>query len=100
MSVQRFQRKLDPAAVSILKTFVPKVAPGNVALAASYDYGPTENCRSWLLDTGCKYDLTTRASVPAYLQNSIMKAPMPITLSTANDPVSGDVGGQAIDRGA
>ena len=78
-------------AVSILKAHVPVAVPGSVALAASYDHGPTENCRSWLLDTGCKFDLTTRASVLPYLQNSIMKATVPITLSTANDLVNGDM---------
>ena len=36
------------------------------------------------MDTGCKYDLTTRASVPSYLHDSIEKALVPITLSTAN----------------
>ncbi len=41
------------------------------------------------MDTGCKFDLTTRASVPPYLQGSIMKATVPITLSTANDLVDG-----------
>jgi hypothetical protein len=67
--------------------------PGSVALAASYesyDHGPAENCRSWLLATGCEYDLTTRASVPQHLQDSIMTAPVPITLPTANDLVNGN----------
>ena len=80
-------------AVSILKTHVPQAVPGSVALAAayeSYEHGPAENCRSWLLDTGCKYDLTTRASVPPHLQDSIMKATVPITLPTANVLVNGD----------
>ncbi len=43
------------------------------------------------MDTGCKFDLTTRASVPPCLQDSIMKAIVPITLSTANDLVNGDL---------
>ena len=60
-------------AASILKVHIPKVVPGNVALAASYDHGPTEDCRSWLLDTGCTYDLTTRSAVPQRLQNSISR---------------------------
>ncbi len=79
------------STVYILKVHVPTPVPGSVALAASTDYGPSDNCRSWLLDTGCKFDLTTRASVPPYLQNSIMKATVPITLSTANDLVNGDM---------
>ena len=79
------------STVSILKVHVPTPVPGSVALAASTDYGPTGNCRSWLLDTGCKFDLTTRASVPPCLQGSIMKATVSITLSTANDLVSGDM---------
>ena len=77
-------------AASILKAHVPLAAPGSVALAASYDHGPAVDCRSWLLDTGCKYDLTTRASVPPHLQDSIMSATVPITLSTANDLANGD----------
>jgi hypothetical protein len=28
------------------------------------DFAPKENIRSWLMDTGCKHDLTTRAAVP------------------------------------
>ena len=50
------------AAVSILRTPARMIVPGSVALAATtrtYD-----GCRSWLLDTGCRYDLTTRDSVP------------------------------------
>ena len=62
-----------------------------MALAATAEEVPLENCRSWLLDTGCKYDLTTRSAVPQRLQNSIFKAPVPITLSTANDLVNGDL---------
>ena len=50
--------------------------PG-VALAASASFdnaieycddadeiAPRENMRSWLMDTGCKHDLTTRAAMP------------------------------------
>ncbi len=79
------------SAVSILKVHVPKPVPGSVALAASTDYGPSDNCRSWLLDTGCRFDLTTRAAVPPYLQGSSMKATVPIALSTANDLVNGEM---------
>ena len=82
---------LTESPASILKVHVPKPVPGSVALAAATDWPPSENCRSWLMDTGCKFDLTTRASVPPYLQGSIMKATVPITLSTANDLVSGDL---------
>ena len=79
------------STVSILKVHVPTPVPGSVALAASTDYGTSDNCRSWLLDTGCKFDLTTRASVPPCLQNIVMKATVHITLSTANDLVNGDM---------
>ena len=65
------------STASILKVHVPTPVPGSVALAASTDYGPSDNCRSWLLDTGCKFDLTTRASAPPYLQDSIMRATVP-----------------------
>ncbi len=82
---------LTESPASILKVHVPKPVPGSVALAAATDWPPSDDCRSWLMDTGCKFDLTTRASVPPYLQGSIMKATVPITLSTANDLVSGDL---------
>ena len=36
------------------------------------------------MDTGCKYDLTTRASVPLPLRDSITDSADPITLHTAN----------------
>ena len=85
----------DTAAVatstSILRRHVPNTVPSSVALAASnYDFGPRENYRSWLLDTGCKYDLTTRSSIPQHQVDSIFTAPMPILLATANDLVQGD----------
>ncbi len=82
---------LAGSTASILKVHVPKPVPGSVALAASTDWGPSDNCRSWLMDTGCKFDLTTRASIPPYLQDSIMKATVPITLSTASNLVSRDL---------
>ena len=47
-------------AVSILKIHVPKTVPGSVALAASNSFRSGDNYRSWLLDTGCKHDLTSR----------------------------------------
>ena len=59
-------------------------------VASNYDLGPRENYRSWLLDTGCKYDLTTRASIPTHQIDLISRAPVPILLATANDLVSGD----------
>ena len=40
------------------------------------------------MDTGCKYDLTTRASVPPCLQDGIIEAIIPLTISTANGLVS------------
>ena len=36
------------------------------------------------MDTGCKYDLTTMASVPLPLRGNIMDSADPITLHTAN----------------
>ena len=76
---------------SILHRHVPNAVPSSVALAASnYGFGPRENYRSWLLDTGCKYDLTTRSSIPQHQVDSIFTAPMPILLATANDLVHGD----------
>ena len=80
---------LIESPASILKAYVPTPVPGSVALAAANEWPPLTNCRSWLMDTGCKFDLTTRASVPPYLQDSILKATVPITLSTANDLVEG-----------
>ena len=69
----------------------PESAPSSVALAASnYDLGPRENYRSWLLDTGCKYDLTTRAAIPLHQLDLICRAPIPILHATANDLVDGD----------
>ncbi len=69
----------------------PTIVPGGVALAASnYELGIKDNYRAWLLDTGCKYDLTTRASVPLHQHNRIYRAPVPIILATANGLSSGE----------
>ena len=43
-----------------------------------------------MLDTGCKYDLTTRASVPLHQHDRIYRAPAPIILATANGLSSGE----------
>jgi hypothetical protein len=66
-------------------------------LRAQWNAGP-EHCFQWLWDAACRYKSqrrqdypTTRASVPPYLHDSIMKATVPITLSTANDLVNGDM---------
>ena len=59
-----------------------------MALAAAYDYDSSDCTRSWLMDTGCKYDLATRASVPPSHQDLIAEAIIPLTLSTANGLVS------------
>ena len=90
-------------AVSILRAPTSMVVPGSVAIVAvatarsdrpdatARSVGlaatamPTEGYRSWLLDTGCRYDLTTRSSVPEHLQGMILPAPVKITLATAND---------------
>ncbi len=65
------------------------------ALAAArlgdyYDEGRRENYRSWLVDTGCTHDLTTRAAVPSHQHVHISPARVPILLSTANDLMHGD----------
>ncbi len=77
-------------AVSILRDTTPSRGPGSVALAASTTSAPVENRRSWLLDTGCKFDLTTKEAVPQHQLSSIFTAPVPTMLSTANDLVNGD----------
>ena len=73
---------------SALRARVPRVVPSGTALAAAYDYVPSDRTRSWLMDTGCKYDLTTRASVPPGHQDLITDAIIPLTVSTANGLVS------------
>src|SRR5665648_793356 len=73
---------------SALRARMPRVVPSGTALAAAYDYDPSNQVRSWLMDTGCKYDLTTRASVPPNHQDLITDALIPLTLSTANGLVS------------
>ncbi len=78
-------------ATSILRPSTPCKGPSGVALAASSrDLGPRENYRSWLLDTGCRYDLTTRASIPTHQVDSVYTTTMPILLATANGLVDGD----------
>ena len=80
-------------AVSILRAPTSMVVPGSVAIVAvatarsdrpdatARSVGlaatamPTDGYRSWLLDTGCRYDLTTRSSVPEHLQSMIVPAP-------------------------
>ncbi len=77
-------------------------APVGVALAASVnfdndldyyddadDIAPRENMRSWLLDTGCKHDLTTRVAMPT-CQHELIEHAKTIYLSTASDLVNGD----------
>ncbi len=78
-------------ATSILRPIAPRTGPISVALeASSYDLGPGENIRPWLLDTRCKYDLATRSSMPQHQVYSTFTAPMPILLATANDLAQGD----------
>ncbi len=83
------------AAVSILRRTTPARGPGSVALAAASTSFPVANRRSWLMDTGCRFDLTTSAAIPHNQRNSVYKAPMPIRLSTANDLVLGE---QVVDQ--
>ena len=64
-----------------------------VALAASdeTDDFPKNNIRSWLMDTGCKHDLTTRDAIPYCQLGIITKSQSPVLLSTANDIISIDL---------
>ena len=71
---------LTESPASILKVYVPTPVPGSVVLAAASDWPPSTNCRSWLMDTGCKFDLATSASVPPSQTDSLQKATVPITL--------------------
>ena len=70
-------------AVATARSDRPDATARSVGLAATAM--PTDGYRSWLLDTGCRYDLTTRSSVPEHLQGMILPAPVKITLATAND---------------
>ncbi len=54
--------------------------PGCPAVAASYHRGHKVECQSWLMDTGCKYDFTTRDAVPLPLRDSITDSADPVTL--------------------
>ena len=60
-----------------------------VALAASRqtDDFPRNNIRSWLMDTGCKHDLTTRDAIPYCQLGVITKSLNPVLLGTASDIV-------------
>ena len=82
-------------AVSILRGTTPARGPGSVALAAAATSFPVANRRSWLMDTGCRFDLTTSIAIPHNQRSSIYKAPMPIRLSTANDLALGE---EAVDQ--
>ena len=59
-------------------------------MAASDDF-PKDNIRSWLMDTGCKHDLTTREAIPFCQLGVITKSRNPVLLSTANDIASSDL---------
>ncbi len=65
-----------------------------MAESVSYDdvdyTTPKENYRAWLMETGCRHDLTTRAALPHGQIGFITTAELPILLATANDLVSGD----------
>ncbi len=50
---------------------------------------PRANIRSWLMDTGCKRDLPTRAAVPT-CQHALIEHANPSYLSTAHNFVSCD----------
>ncbi len=61
-----------------------------IALPASdeTDDYPKSDIRSWLMDTGCKHDLTTRDAIPLCQLGVITNATIPVLLSTANDIIS------------
>ena len=61
-----------------------------VALAASdeTDDFPKHNILSWLMDTGCRHDLTTRDAIPYCQLGVITKSQSPVLLSTASDIIS------------
>ncbi len=83
-----FTAEAGTVTKSALRVPTLGVVPSGTALAAAYDYVSSDRTRSWLMGTGCKYDLTTRASVPPCLQDGIIEAIIPLTLSTANGLVS------------
>ena len=64
-----------------------------VALPASggTDELPRADIRSWLVDTRCKHDLTTRDAIPYCQIGMIEKGKSPVLLSTANDVISCDI---------
>ncbi len=76
-------QRCTPESVPILKQTSANRGLCTVALAA-LGHVPEVNYRSWLMDTGCRHDLTSRASVPDHQLGSIFKAPIPIVLATAN----------------
>ena len=49
------------------------------------------NVRSWLLGTGCRYDLTSRGAIPTSHGVLVTDAERPVTLSTANGYLLGDM---------
>ena len=63
-------------AVSILRSTTPARGPGSVALAAASTSFPVANRRSWLMDTGCRVDLTTSTAIPHNQRSSLYKAPI------------------------
>ncbi len=82
------------AAVSICEARGALAAEtAGIALPASdeTDAYPKSDTRSWLMDTGCKHDLTTRDATPFCQIGVITQAQFPVLLSTANDLVSSDV---------
>ncbi len=58
-----------------------------IAMPASdeTDEIPKSDIRSWLMDTGCKHDLTTRGAIPLCQLGVITNATIPVLLSTAYD---------------
>ncbi len=53
------------------------------ALSAPID-NERVDVRSWRMDTGCKYDLTSRGAIPRAHDSLINDAERPLALSTAN----------------
>ncbi len=80
------------SAVAAISTGESLGDRSEVALAASQQNGdfPRNNIRSWLMDTGCKHDLTTRDAIPYCQLGMITKSLNPVLLSTA-DIISSDM---------
>jgi hypothetical protein len=69
---------LTESPASTLKVYAPAPVPGSVALAAASGWPPLPNCHSWLMDTGCKFDFTTRLQSHRANKAAYRKQPCPL----------------------